>query len=130
MSSRKVRIQTTIDSEIYNNIIKKLLPKYGQLNKLIEEAVRYLYAKEKSDVTELDHLLIKMMKEVGMVAIGFERAEHAAKGNIEKAVQENEIEFMLEWYYGKPLNKISFEEAVEFLKIALLARNWASDVKI
>jgi hypothetical protein len=130
MNSRKVRIQTTLDSEIYSSIIKKLLPKYGHLNKLIEEAVKYLYAKEMGEVTELDHLLIRMMKEVGMVAIGFESAEHAASGDVEKAVKENEIEFMLEWYYGKPLSKISFEEAVNFLKVALLARNWASDVKI
>ncbi|WP_456467960.1 hypothetical protein [Archaeoglobus sp.] len=71
MNSKKVRIQTTLDSEIYNNIIKKLLPKYGQLNRLIEEAVKYLYAKEMNEVTELDHLLVRMMKEVGMVAIGF-----------------------------------------------------------
>jgi hypothetical protein len=130
MGMSKVRIQTTIDRELYERIVKELIPKYGRLNSLIEEALKLLYLKERGEFTELDHLLIRMMKEVGMVAVGFESAEYVAGGDIEKAVRENEIEFILEWYYGKPLSKITFEEALEFLKLSLLARNWASDVKI
>lgn len=130
MATRKVRIQTTINSNIYEHYIKKLLPEYGQLNKLIEEAVKQLFEIRENELSKIDHLRVKMMKEAGVIAIGFESAEKALKGDIEKVLSENEISFLLEWYYGRPIEKITFEEAIEFMRVALVAMNWAVDAKV
>ncbi|KUJ93229.1 MAG: hypothetical protein XD40_1567 [Archaeoglobus fulgidus] len=130
MAARKVRIQTTINSNVYEHYIKKLLPEYGQLNKLIEEAVKQLFEIKENELSKLDRLRAKMMREAGVIAIGFESAEKALKGEIEKVLSENEINFLLEWYYGRPIEKIAFEEAIEFMRTALIAMNWAVDAKV
>ncbi|MBO8179405.1 MAG: hypothetical protein H0Z19_02850 [Archaeoglobus sp.] len=130
MASRKVRIQTTIDQNVYENYIKKLLPEYGQLNRLLEEAVKTLYEIRGNEISKIDRLRLKMMKEAGIIAIGFESAENVLKGDIDKLLSENEINFLLEWYYGKPIEKITIGEAIEFMRIALIAMNWALDAKV
>jgi len=130
MASRKVRIQTTIDRDVYEKVIKKWLPKYGQLNHLLEDALKKFEAISGKDTGELDYLSLRMMKEVGMFLMGFESGEAIVRGELGKALTENEIRFMLEWYYKKPIEKISVEEAIEFIKIGLLATNRASEVKI
>ncbi|WP_456330582.1 hypothetical protein [Archaeoglobus sp.] len=130
MASRKIRIQTTIDRSVYENYISKLLPEYGQLNRLLEEAVKNLFETRETELSKIDRLRVKMMKEAGIIAIGFESAENALRGDIDKILSENEFNFLLEWYYGKPIEKITIEEAIEFMKVALIAMNWAIDAKV
>lgn len=130
MASKKVRIQTTIDKEIYEKIVRKWLPKYERLNSLLETALRVFDSVAEHSLTETDYLAIRMMREVGMFLMGFESGEALAEGDTERALCENEIKFLIEWYYKKPVSKISLEEAAEFIRIALIAMNRASDVKI
>lgn len=105
MASRKVRIQTTIDRDVYEKVIKKWLPKYGQLNHLLEDALKKFEAISGKDMGELDYLSLRMMKEVGMFLMGFESGEAIVRGELGKALTENEIRLMLEWYYKKPIEK-------------------------
>ncbi len=130
MASKKMRIQTTIDKEVYEKIVKKWLPQYERLNTLLETALRVFDSAAEYSLTETDYLSVKMMREVGMFLMGFESGEALAEGDVERALCENEIKFLIEWYYKKPVNKISLEEATEFIKIALIAMNRASDVKV
>ncbi|WP_290623392.1 MULTISPECIES: hypothetical protein [unclassified Archaeoglobus] len=130
MASKKVRIQTTIDKDIYEKIVLKWLPKFERLNALLEEALRVFDSTAEHSLTQTDYLAIRMMREVGMFLMGFESGEAILEGDLERAITENEIRFLMEWYYKKPIDKITIEEAVEFVKIGLIATNRAADVKI
>ncbi|MEM0203390.1 MAG: hypothetical protein QXO16_06240 [Archaeoglobaceae archaeon] len=133
MPARNIRLQTTIDREVYEKIIRKWLPRYESLNRLLESALKtfdMFMEYSGQEPNEKDLLVLKMIREVGMILIGYETAEAAASGDLERIVYENEVRFLMEWYYKKPIEKISLEDAVRFMKIILPAMNIAMAVEI
>lgn len=123
---QKVRIQTVIDKNIYDNIIKKYLKEYKFLNKLLEEAL-ICFDKYKKTLNEIgdkyDLLLIRLKNEVGITALGFKAFEHLAAGRTDRAIRENGLEYAIEWFYGKPISEISIEETLEAIRDIWIATN-------
>lgn len=132
--SRKVRIQTTIDKEIYEKIVQKYLPKYESLNKVIENALKvydtFLESIGGQEPSEKDFLILKMVREIGMILIGHETANAATSGDFKRILAENEFRILLEWYYKKAIEKISIEEISKFAKVILPAMNIALAVDV
>ncbi|MEM0329852.1 MAG: hypothetical protein QXW84_00570 [Archaeoglobaceae archaeon] len=131
--SKKVRIQTTIDKELYEKIIQKYLPKYENLNRVIETALK-IYDSFIENIgqepTERDFMILRMVKELGMVLIGYETADAAASGDFKKIIVENESRILFEWFFKKSIDKISIEEVVNFMKELLPAMNIAFAVDL
>ncbi|MCX8172281.1 MAG: hypothetical protein N3D09_01535 [Archaeoglobaceae archaeon] len=130
---KKVRIQTTIDKELYDKIAKKYLPKYENLNRVIENAIKTydsFIENMGQEPSERDFLILKMVREVGMVLLGNETVDAAASGDLKRIATENEFRILLEWFYKKAIEKITIEEVVKFAKVILPAMNIALAVDV
>lgn len=129
----KVRVQTVIDKDVYDNIVKKYLEEYEFLNKVLEEAL-ICFDKHKKTLTEIgdkyDQLLIRLKNEVGLTALGFTAFEHLCAGRIDRVVEENGLEYAIEWLYNKPMSEISIEETLEAIKDIWIATNRVHNVSI
>ncbi|MEM0303261.1 MAG: hypothetical protein QXI54_08860 [Archaeoglobaceae archaeon] len=131
--SKKVRIQTTIDKEIYEKIVQKYLPKYESLNKVIENALKTYDSFIESigqEPSERDFLILKMVREIGMVLLSCGTLDAGASGDLKKIMEENEVRILLEWYYKRSIDKISLEEVVKFMKVILPTMNIALSVDV
>jgi len=116
---KKVRIQTTIDREIYEKVVKKHLSKYESLNRLIEAALKAYDSLVESighEPLEKDFLILKMVREIGMVLVCQETVDAAASGDLKKIIEENEFRILLEWVLKKGIDRISIEEAVNLIQ--------------
>ncbi|MCS7143681.1 MAG: hypothetical protein NZ879_01520 [Archaeoglobaceae archaeon] len=131
--SKKVRIQTTIDKDIYEKIIQKYLPKYESLNRVIENAIRTYDSFIENigqEPSERDFLILRMVREIGMILLSYETVDAGASGNLKKIIEENELRILLEWYFKRSIDKISIDEVVKFMKVILPAMNVALSVDV
>lgn len=123
---QKVRVQTVIDKNIYDNIVKKYLEEYEFLNKVLEEAL-ICFDEHKKTVSKIgnkyDQLLLRLKNEVGVTALGFTAFEHLSAGRVDKAIKENGLEYAIEWFYNKPMSEISIEETLEAIREIWIATN-------
>lgn len=131
--SKKVRIQTTIDKELYEKVIQKYLTKYESLNKVIENALKTYDSFIESigqEPSERDFLILRMVREIGMVLLSCSTIDAGASGDLRRIMEENEVRILLEWYYKRSIDKISLDEAVKFIKIILPTMNIALSVDV
>ncbi|MFN3384866.1 MAG: hypothetical protein ACK401_08245 [Archaeoglobaceae archaeon] len=131
--SKKVRIQTTIDKDVYEKIVQKYIPIYGSLNKVIENAIKIYDSLIESigqEPSEKDILILKMVREIGVVLLSSGTINAGASGNLNKIVEENEVRILLEWYYKRSIDKISLDEFVKFIKVILPTMNLALSVEV
>jgi hypothetical protein len=130
---KKIRIQTTISSDIYFGIIQKYLPEYEHLNALLEEALVFFdkYRQRILDYGDKrDQLLIKLVREVDMAAFSVIALEDLSSGDPHRAIRGNGMQYALEWYYSKPLSRISLDEAINAIKEIWIATNRVHDVNV
>lgn len=131
--SKKIRIQTTIDKEIYEKIVQKYLPKYESLNRVIESAIKTYDSFIESigqEPSERDFLILRMVREIGMILLSYGTVDAGASGDLKKIMEENEVRILLEWYYKRSIDKISLDEVVKFMKIILPTMNIALSVDV
>jgi Arc/MetJ-type ribon-helix-helix transcriptional regulator len=125
---RKRRIQTTISDEAYR-IIERLKEKYGNMNAVIEEALRLLERKEEM-ISEDDLLLIRLIRDLDFTGCGKTQYLHLVKGEIDKAITNSMMEIAVEWFLKKPFNEISLLEFLETLKRGWKILNRADYIEV
>ncbi len=126
---KKRRLHTTLDERCYD-IIEKYLPEYGRVNRVVEEALKFFDRYRDVYEKNIDCSLIELMEEANLVAFNAKTIEFVVSGEIEKAVCDNEVEIVLRKMYGKPLERISIDEAVEGIKRCLVTTRKATRVRI
>lgn len=124
----KKRLHTTIGAEAWR-IIEKYLPEYGNVNEVIEEALKIL---EMYKTSKLDAQcnLIELMDRANLVAFNAKTIELVMSGEIEKALCDNELEIILRGIYKKPMAEISVFDAIKGIESCLLTTRKATRVSV
>jgi len=123
----KKRLHTTISEEAMK-IIKKYLPEYGKVNRLIEEALATFDQHKKGYKGQCD--LIELMEEANLVAFNAKTVELVVSGEIEKALCDNELEIILRRIYKKPISEVSVDEAIKGIQTCLIATRKATKASL
>ncbi|WP_202318986.1 hypothetical protein [Archaeoglobus neptunius] len=110
----KRRLQTTLSDEAFR-IIEKYKEKYGNINEVLEEALRLLDRKDKS-LNEDDLLLISLIQDLDFTGCGRSQYMYLILGDKEKAIEESMMETAVEWFLKKPFPEIELEEFLETVR--------------
>ncbi|MBO8181301.1 MAG: hypothetical protein H0Z28_00740 [Archaeoglobus sp.] len=81
-------------------------------------------------LNEIEKFAIKALRELDICLISREQLELIAEGRIKETIKTNANEFMIEWIYGKPMEKISLEEAIEAIKKIWISSNIVRRVEV
>ncbi len=127
-------LHTTISSRAYDKLMELKERSGGTMSSVIEGLLteRETMKEDRGvyPLNEIEKFAIKALRELDICLISREQLELLAEGRINETIKINANEFTIEWIYGKPMEKISLEEAIEAIKKIWISSNMVRKVEV